>query len=141
MLPIVGLEGKVVGEPEVRTTQAGKSVARFRMKCADRRKDEESGKWVDGDVLWVTVTAFGALGEHVMDSLVEGDQAIVLGRWSTAEWTDEQGNKRSAPRLVASAVGAGLQFAPRRHSEHTMAQHQRESVPAGAPPANDPWAF
>jgi single-strand DNA-binding protein len=129
MLPIVPLEGVVVGEPQIKFGESGKAMTRFRVKAADRRRTDD-GKWEDAKVLWTTVTAFGPLAEHVMDSLVDGDQVLAIGKWSTAEWIDQAGNKRSAPQFDAMAVGAGLQFQPRRHSEGTMAKH-RDRPPSG----------
>lgn len=133
MLPLVPIEGVVVGEPEMRHSTNGTAMARFRVKSADRRKDPEADKWVDTDVLWVTVTAFGRLAENVMDSLVDGDHVVAIGRWSTAEWVDQQGVKRSAPRVSAVAIGAGLAWAPRRHSAETMAKHRPQAQPDGRP--------
>lgn len=164
MLPLVGLEGRVVGEPQMKYLAEGKAVARFRVKCADRRRNNETGKWEDTDVLWVTATAFGKLAENCMESLLDGDQVVMLGKWSTAEWTDQAGNQRSAPRFVCQAVGAGMQFQPRRHSEATIAQRRQASgrpeadashgyghrladsavagdpVQSGGTPTGDPWA-
>lgn len=166
MLPLVALEGTLVGEPQMKFAEStGKPMVRMRVKAANRRKDEESGRWVDTDVLWVTVTAFGKLAENAMESLVDGDQVVAIGWWSTAEWTDQSGAKRSAPKFVAQSLGAGLQFAPRRHSAETMAKHPRQApvqrgepgrpetdsshglghrfadaAVAAQPRANDPWA-
>lgn len=166
MLPVVAIEGVIVGEPQLRFSESNKAMVRMRVKSADRRKDPETDKWVDTDTLWVTVSAFGRLAENMMESLVDGDQIIAIGKWSTAEWTDQQGNKRSAPRFIASAAGPGLQFAPRRHSPETMAKHRPQAaevppeqgpaahgyghrfadaavgggVPAGPTPGSDPWA-
>lgn len=152
MLPVVGLEGRVVGEVQVKFTEAGKAVARFRVKAADRRKDNESGRWEDAEVLWLTVTAFGPLAEHCAESLVDGDQVVVVGKWSTAEWVDQAGVQRSSPRFVAQAVGAGLQFAPRRHQSRpptavveepdgAHSAYGERVAPAGqGVRADDPWA-
>lgn len=123
MLPVVPLEGVVVGEPQLKSSESGTPVMRMRVKAADRRKDE-AGKWVDADTLWVTVTAFGRLAANAAESLVDGDQVVAIGKWSTSEWTDQSGTKRSAPRFIAQALGPGLQFAPRRHSPETMAKHR-----------------
>lgn len=161
MLPVVPLEGRVTGEPQIKFTEAGKPVVRVRVKAADRRQDA-AGKWVDGDVLWVTVTAFGSTAENVMESLVDGDQILAIGKWSTSEWMDQQGAKRSAPRFVAHAVGAGLKYQPRRHSAETMAKHRETDArpetdfshglghryadvaaglaTSGGVPGGDPWA-
>lgn len=124
MLPVVPLEGRVVGEPEIKFPESGNPVIRFRVVSADRKFNQDTGKWQDGETLWVTVTAFGRLAENTMESLVDGDQVVAIGKWSTAEWTDRQGIKRSVPRFVASAIGAGMQFQPRKHSEPTMAKHR-----------------
>lgn len=151
MLPVVAIEGRVTGEVQVKMSENGKAMGRFRVKAADRRPGDD-GKWVEGDVLWQTIAVWGQLAQHCAESLRDGDQVLVIGRWSTAEWTDQNGNQRSAPRFNATAVGAGLQFAPRRHSGNQQSdQAQTEPMPsrevpqgfAGASagvPGGDPWA-
>lgn len=138
MLPIVALEGRIVGEPQLKFGDNGKALVRFRVKAADRQRTAD-GRWEDGKVLWTTVTAFGTLAENVADSLVDGDQVLAIGKWSTAEWTDQAGAKRSAPQFDAMSVGAGLQFQPRRHSAETMAKHRDNTPPTGQPAVSNPY--
>jgi single-strand DNA-binding protein len=147
MLPITAVEGRVVGDVKFKHTENGTAMTQFRLKAADRVKGDD-GKWADREVLWVTVRAFGPLAEIVAESLRDGDQAVVIGKWSTAEWTDETGAQRSAPKFVATAVGAGLQFSPRRHHDATGREVTSPAVsvstPTGTAPTgyneHDPWA-
>lgn len=144
MLPITAIEGRVVGEAKFKHTDNGHPMVQFRVKAADRRKGED-GKWADVEALWVTVRAFGALAENAWQSLRDGDQVVVIGKWSTAEWVDADGTQRSAPKFVASAVGAGLQFAPRPHRDSTGQPVTSPAVTTPQPeqqypPTDDPWA-
>jgi single stranded DNA-binding protein len=113
-LPIITLDGRVVGDVQFKWLQEGKALARFRMVCADRRKGED-GKWYDAETLWLTISAFGRLAENILDSVNDRDQVIVTGKLSTTEWTDQSGAKRSAQKVVASSVGPSLAFVPRPH--------------------------
>jgi single-stranded DNA-binding protein len=47
--------------------------------CSERRRDKESGEWVDGRHLSVSVTRWRTLAESVLASLSKGDPVIVTG--------------------------------------------------------------
>lgn len=115
-LPQITLDGRVVGDIMFKFLDNGTALARFRIVCADRRKDE-AGKWFDAETFWVTVSAFGRLAENIADSLHDRDQVIVTGKISTAEWTDQAGAKRTSTKVVATSVGPSLFFVPRTGGE------------------------
>jgi single-strand DNA-binding protein len=143
--PTVTLEGRVVGDVQFRFTgDTALPVARFRMVCVDRKKNE-SGQWVDGEEFWVTVSCFRALATYVADSVNDRDQVMVAGKLTTATWFDDSGAKQSAPKVVASNVGISLMFAARPATDSAGGQRrpapqrapERASVPARAP-SRDP---
>lgn len=114
-LPVVTLDGRVVGDVKFKWLESGQALARFRMVCADRRKGDD-GKWFDAETLWITVSVFGKLAENVLDSLNDRDAVVVIGKLSTAEWTDASGEKRTSQKVVASSVAPSLAFIPRPHA-------------------------
>lgn len=130
MLPLVTLEGRVVADPELRYAATGTAVARMRMVCSSRKKDED-GKWVDDKTLWMQVTAFKQLAENVVESVQKGDLVTVVGRIETNEWTTDAGEKRSNVVCLADSVSVSLQF---RTVTHSGAER------ASAPASDDPWA-
>jgi len=44
--------GNLGGDPELRVTAAGDSVAAFSVAVTDRVKDKRSGEWADGETTW-----------------------------------------------------------------------------------------
>ncbi|GLY82058.1 single-stranded DNA-binding protein [Actinoallomurus iriomotensis] len=102
--------GRLTSDPELRFTTNGTPVASFTVACNPRRWDRESNGYRDGDPSFVPVQVWRDAAEHVAESLRQGDRVIVMGRWAQEHWTDDQGEKRSAWRLTASAVGPDLTF-------------------------------
>jgi single-strand DNA-binding protein len=104
---LVTIVGNVVDNPRVKTTDKGVDVSSFRIGSAARRWDKDSGKWVDGPKLFVSVTCWRQLAANVRDSLRRGDPIVVSGRLSTHEY-EKDGQKRSTFDLEATAVGHDL---------------------------------
>lgn len=118
MLPKVTIDGRLADEPSLRFSPTGKAVARLRMVASDRRKNDASGEWEDGDSLWIDVTCFGKLAENVCESAAKGDLLLVIGKLKTDEWTDrDSSQKRSKITLIADSVGASLQFRQIPHGQ------------------------
>jgi single-strand DNA-binding protein len=65
----VKFEGNIAADLEVTYTTSGKQVVRFPVLVNRRRKDPDTGEWVDGEPTRHSCTAFGTLGEHIADSL------------------------------------------------------------------------
>lgn len=99
--------GNVVDTPNLRRTKNGHVVASFRVGSTQRRFDRDSGGWVDGDKLFVTVTCWRALGENVAQSLRKGQPVIVTGRYYQREYEKDQ-VLHTVFELDATAVGPDL---------------------------------
>jgi single-strand DNA-binding protein len=104
---LVTIVGNVVDNPRVRTTDKGVEVTGFRIGSTARRWDKDSGRWVDGPKLFVSVTCWRQLAANVRDSVRRGDPVVVSGRLSTHEY-EKDGQKRSTFDLEASAIGHDL---------------------------------
>lgn len=99
--------GNALHHPETRrTANTGAVVTTFKIASTARRY--AGGQWMDGNSLRVRVSCWRALADNVRDSVTRGDPLIVHGRLFTRDWSDEQGNKRTAYELVATAVGHDL---------------------------------
>jgi single-strand DNA-binding protein len=99
--------GNLVESPKLRRTKNGHWVANFRIASTSRRFDREKNSWVDGGTLFVTVTAWRALGENVAQSLHKGQSVIVTGRYYQREYERDEVLK-IAYELEATAVGHDL---------------------------------
>lgn len=136
MLPRITMEGRVVADPGLTFGQSGTAICRMRMVAADRKLNQQSGEWEDGDTLWMDVTCFKQLAENVVESVVKGDLVVVTGKIRTEEWDDrDTGGKRSKVALIADTVSASLQFRTIPHGEARarVATPAAQAYGAGAP--------
>ena len=99
--------GNVVDAPKLRRTKSGHWVANFRVASTPRRYDSAQGAWVDGDTLFVTVTAWRALGENAAESLRKGHPVVVVGRYCQREYEKDEALKTTY-ELEATALGHDL---------------------------------
>lgn len=74
--------GRVVKDPQLTSTVTG-DLVRLRVVSRERRFDEQSGTWVDGEEYGVNVACWGGLARGVMDLVRKGDPLVICGRLST----------------------------------------------------------
>ncbi len=89
----VALSGNLTRDPEVRETQSGKSVCSIRL----------GSKGYGDKSIYTDITLWDKLAELV-GGLSKGAPLTVAGRLEYDEWTDKEGNKRSALKIVANDV-------------------------------------
>lgn len=104
---VVTVVGTVVSEPSRLTVAEGVAVTSFWMRSTERRRDRDSGTWVDGRQLTVRVSCRRTLAESVHGTLGTGDPVIVSGRIHTGG-VDAEGGERPVLELDAFAVGPNL---------------------------------
>lgn len=100
--------GTVITDPIKRETTAGEEVMSFRMASNVRRRDRESGEWVDGGTLYLTVSCWRRLVQGVGATLMKGDPIIAHGELRTNEYRTRDGEPRSDLEMRATAVGPDL---------------------------------
>lgn len=83
------LIGRMVADPEMRTTAKGTGVANFRI-AVDRPPKKDKERKAD----FITVTAWGQLGEFAATYFGKGKLIGVEGQIQTDSYTDSNGNKR-----------------------------------------------
>lgn len=79
----VMLIGRMVKDPEIRSTQDGMAIANFTL-AVDRIKRDESD--------FIRCTAFGRTAEAIEKYLTKGKKIAVEGRWQTGSYKDRDGN-------------------------------------------------
>jgi single-strand DNA-binding protein len=104
------LSGNLTADPELRYTGSGRPVASLRVACSERVKNSESGKWEDGPVAFYTVTAWGQLGEHLVEVMQRGDRLVAEGRWTSQSWKDKDDVVQERIVLTARDAGPSMQF-------------------------------
>jgi single-strand DNA-binding protein len=99
----VVITGNLTRDPELRSTPGGTTVCSLRVAVNSRRKDAESGQWVDKPN-YFDVTVFGAQGENCAQYLAKGRPVAVEGRLNWREWEAQDGGKRQSVDIIADAV-------------------------------------
>ena len=104
MLNHIVIMGRLARDPELRHTQSGTPVASFRLAVDRDFKDKNTGERTTD---WIDVVAWRGTGEFVSRYFSKGRMAVVEGRLQIREWTDKEGNRRTAAEVVADNVYFG----------------------------------
>jgi single-strand DNA-binding protein len=142
---VVVITGNLTRDPELRHLGSGTAVCKLRVAVNSRRKDGQTGQWVDKPN-YFDVTVWGAQGENCANYLSKGRPVAVEGRLDWREWEDQGGNKRQSVEIIANTVqflgsrdgsgggngsgGGGGGFAPPQ-SDVPADASDFESAPAG----------
>ena len=100
MLNVVAIMGRLVADPELRTTQQGTNVCTFRIAC--ERSYTPKGQQRQSD--FVDIVAWGKTAEFICKFFQKGSMIAVDGSLQTRQYQDKQGNKRTAVEVVASNI-------------------------------------
>lgn len=100
---VVVITGNLTRDPELRHLGSGTAVCKLRVAVNSRRKDGQTGQWVDKPN-YFDVTVWGAQGENCANYLTKGRPVAVEGRLDWREWEDQGGNKRQSVEIIANTV-------------------------------------
>lgn len=88
------LMGRLVRDPELRSTQNGDTVCNFTVAC------DKYGKGAD----FLDCVAWNKTAEFVKKYFPKGRMISLVGRIQTRDYTDKTGNKRKAVEIVVEEV-------------------------------------
>lgn len=94
------LIGNLGDEPQCRSTQTGRSVANISLCTSERRRDPNTGEYVDYSD-WHRVVLWGNLADVARQYLHKGAQVYIEGKLRSRSYQDQQGNKRYITEVVA----------------------------------------
>lgn len=101
---VVVITGNLTRDPELRSTGGGTSVCEMRVAVNSRRKDGQTGQWVDKPN-YFDVVVFGAQADNCATYLQRGRPVAIEGRLDWREWeAKEGGGKRQAVQIIANTV-------------------------------------
>jgi single-strand DNA-binding protein len=129
---VVVITGNLTRDPELRHLEgSGTAVCDIRVAVNGRRKNGNTGEWVDKPN-YFDVTVWGGRGEAVAECLSKGSPIGVEGRLEWQEWEAKDGSgKRQGVKIVANHV----QFLGRKREEDEGAaatdSGEEERQPAG----------
>lgn len=101
MLNRVILIGRLTRDPELRTTNTGKSVVSFSIAVQKRLKPQNPN---DPDADFFRVTAWGQTAEFVSNYMSKGRLVAVDGRLETRKFVDNTGANREVVEVIADNV-------------------------------------
>lgn len=104
MSEIISVQGLVATTPRHLVTQDGLPITSFRMASSHRRFDRTTGKWVDGETNWYTITAFRQLAINIAGSVNKGERVIVSGKLRVRDWDN---GERAGTSVEIEAEGLG----------------------------------
>lgn len=97
------LLGHVGKDPEIRHLEGGVTVSSFSLATSENFRDKSTGEKKE-QTEWHHIVMWRALAESVEKSeLKKGDRVYLEGKIRTRQWTDKEGNKRSAVEIVADS--------------------------------------
>ena len=117
------LVGNLGQKPEIRYTKDSKPVASFSIATSESWKDKTTGDMVE-KTEWHNVTFFGRIAEVAEQYLDKGSKVFVEGKLQTDKWEDENGNKRSATKII----GNNMQMLDSRGSNNTSSFDESSSA-------------
>lgn len=127
MLNVVVLMGRLVADPELRTTQSGLSTTTFRI--AVDRNYAPQGQQRQAD--FITVVAWRQAAEFVCKYFQKGSMIAIEGSLQTRQYQDKNGNNRTAVEVVANNISFAGSKATDKPSaasyEQQTANHVREA--------------
>ena len=103
-LNIIVLQGRLVRDPEMRSTQSGVAVASFTL-AVDRDFGGRDGGEKQTD--FIDCTAWRHTAEFVSKYFSKGRMAVVSGRLQIDNYTDNDGNKRKSAKVIADNIYFG----------------------------------
>ncbi|NKR94291.1 single-stranded DNA-binding protein [Rhodococcus hoagii] len=106
-LPMIDGTARIVGEPRLNFTPAGKACLEVTLVFNERRLDRDTQQWVDGDSWWANYAQlWGPKAEAAVEQLRDRMLVLVQGKVRTERWEDKQsGEKKSRDRLIIAEIG------------------------------------
>ena len=146
MLNHITIMGRLVADPELRTTPSGVTVATLRLAVDRDFRNKQTG---ERETDFINVVAWRATAEFVSRYFTKGRMAVVEGRLQIRQYTDKEGNKRSIAEVVAENIyfgdsqrreGEGGSYAPHSSNGGYPAPAQQPSGGYAAPVEGDQFA-
>ena len=102
------LIGRLVSDPEMRTTATGQQVCSFRM-ATNRVWTDSQTRQKQEKTEYHSIVLWRRLAEIASQFLTKGSLALIEGRVQTRNWQDSSGNQRYRTEII----GERMQMGPR----------------------------
>lgn len=116
---LITLVGNLVRDPQVKTTQTGKTFARFTVATSREIINSQTGEakiYTDYNncVVWGT-------DAQALNGVTKGQEVIVIGRSTTRSW-EQNGEKRFSQEIAADHVSVVGKKAPANWDQFSQAK-------------------
>jgi single-strand DNA-binding protein len=96
----VRLVGNLGADPEMKTFDSNKQLARFSLATTENYKNDKGEKVTDTQ--WHNLIAWGSQAKFITDNLKKGDEVAIEGKLTNKNWVDKDGNKRYMTEIVVN---------------------------------------
>lgn len=134
---VLTVVGNLTADPELRFTPSGHAVTSFTVASTPRNFEKDTGKWVDGEALFLRCSIWRQAAENVAESLARGVRVVVQGRLKQRSYETREGEKRTVIELDVDEVGPSLKYATAKVNK--VQRNTHEGTQRQADPADDPW--
>ncbi|MDR2508734.1 MAG: single-stranded DNA-binding protein [Candidatus Ancillula sp.] len=137
---VITIVGNIVAEPSwrsVNTRNGQDSVVNFRVASTPSSYNRDTGKWEDGDALFMSCTAWRQMADNIRDSLGVGARVIVRGRLQQRSYVANDGSNRQVMEMQVDEIGASLRYATAQITRTSSGSGNSSSYsPASTGPAS-----
>lgn len=119
MLNTCTIMGRFVRDPELRTTNSGKSVTSFTIACDRDFRGSDGERVAD----FIDCVSWNATAEFIARNFSKGKMAVVTGSLQFRDWTDKDGKKRKNAEIQVS----NIYFADSKKDEYTVPQYPQQN--------------
>lgn len=98
----VQLIGNLGNAPEIRTTEAGKKLARFSVATNETYRNAKGERVTETQ--WHNLVAWGKVAEIVEKYLGKGKEVAIEGKLVSRSYSDKEGNKKYITEVQVSEV-------------------------------------
>jgi len=98
----VQLIGHLGKNPEIKTLESGKKLAKFSLATNDTYKNAKGEKTTDTE--WHNIIAWNKTAELAEMFLEKGKEVAIEGKLTTRSWDDEKGNKKYITEIVCNEI-------------------------------------
>lgn len=94
--------GNLTRDAELRETGRQPSLF-FTVAVNERRRDRETGQWVDG-VVYVNFALFGNLAPAIAPQMLKGSRVTVESRYTTRQYEAKDGTAKTAHTFIVAEI-------------------------------------
>lgn len=91
------ITGRLTRNPELRHTESGMAICRFTVASNKHVKGEQK-------TTFINIVTFAKTAENCDRYLSKGNKAAIVGELEIRQYTDNEGNNRTATEVIANEV-------------------------------------